>query len=191
MSKAAAVSRTIRYQQTAVHDWVRSEKGHLVGEFAFMEVRPDAGTSYVAGELRKALALCEGEEAQLVHVRFGEYHNARQHSFMRRMIEQSNVKAVPLPPDRIVIDGAIFDPISHFQAWKSRLTIEKQDHRAGLLAKVAAASTQSESEGKDAIRTAQILNEQGITTVNGKIWTGPNVRAFLKWKRSQRCVLPK
>jgi hypothetical protein len=58
VEEAAAKSRTIRYQMERVRKHVDENAGELVGEFTFMDVRPDRATDAVQEALSPTCKLC-------------------------------------------------------------------------------------------------------------------------------------
>ncbi|WP_131114269.1 hypothetical protein [Lichenihabitans psoromatis] len=178
---AAAASRTIRYQRERVRRWVESQKGHIVAEFAFLELRPDRGSDAVAEELGKALRKAQETGATFVYIRFADYHQARLHPFMQVILQVTSVPCVGLPPDPEQVGFETFDPIAHFR--KSRKTLPRawdSERQEALQAAVNAAVVAVGDVRGKAERIAEHLNSSQIRTTNGRAWTGSNVRAFMR-----------
>lgn len=182
LDEAAQKSMTIRYQRELIARFVKNERGTLVGELFFLELAADRGTEHVEDVLTKAVDLCQKHKAQLLFVDFAQEGGWRNHPFMSRLMQRAPVSCLGLDPEPIFNDGQMFDPIAHFKR-----------------ARKAAADRRSASERRDALiarlremlpgdlnTTAQVkalvarLNLAGVKTVNGRIWTEPNLRAFLR-----------
>ena len=116
---AAAASRTIRYQRERVRRYVAEDRGTLLEEIAFIDVQPDRATDMVQAELRAKAATYAGR-ATLLYVRFEEIHHWRRNVYLLEAARKLGLKMLPLPPDPVLIDGEVFDPISHFQMWRER-----------------------------------------------------------------------
>ena len=177
---AARASRTIRYQRERIRRWVESEKGVLLAEFAFLELKPDRGSDMIAGELAKALRTAENTAATFVYVHFADYHQARLHPFMQSILQVTSVPCMALSPDPEHVGHDSFDPIEHFRS--SRQTLPRArgpDRQAAILAAVAAALEAVGNAPGKAERIAERLNAHSVRTANGRTWTGANVRAFL------------
>ena len=177
---AAAASRTIRYQRRRAQQHVGEQGGRMAGEIAFMDTRPDRATDAVRDVLRRhAPALAPSLAAArptLLTVRFDQAQRWRPNPFIRQVAEELGLPLLDLPPDPVVIDGAVFDPARHFGAWRrrdesamARLRLEAAE---GLR---AALDLVPEGPGRwQAI--AGRLNDAGTRTIRGGGWTAENVR---------------
>ena len=169
---AAEASRTIRYQRERVRQHVATTGGHLVGEVAFMDTRPDRATDAVRDVLRRA---APPRTATLLGVRFADMQ-WRNNLFLLQGAMEFSLDIVLLSPDPITIGGQTFDPIRHFAAWRAedartstRLRLAAHE---GLQAALAAVPP---GDGRwDAV--ARRLNDKGIGTIRGGRWTAENVR---------------
>ena len=78
-------------------------------------------------------------------------------------------------PDELLIDGRSFDPIRHFQSWRVRDEAHqaaKRDHAAMVIAAL------DKTEARTWHEKTAALNQAGITTHGGKIWTAYNLCKF-------------
>ena len=182
---AAKRSRTIRYQLDVIRRYVRAEKGHLIKEFAFIELASDRGTDAVAATLEQVAALCTTHDARLVYVDFSDHHAWRPHTFMRCYLEEHAVpREHPLPSDPVMMDGRKFDPAKHFSAWRQRHGEETRALRERAEAEIVATVDRlPEGSGRHAAAAAD-LNRRGIRTTRGGSWTAEGVRKA--YKRSQQ-----
>ena len=169
---AARQSRTIRYQREAVRRYVKAVGGVLAYEVALLELAPDRATPESAAELAGVVARAP-PEAIFVSVEFSESRGWRPHPFLRDGLPEGRTLA--LPPEPMLIDGQLFDPIRHFQGWRA---LEKA-HSAGKAAHRAAilAALEGLPEGWPA--RAATLNAAGCRTQGGKGWTADNLRKFV------------
>jgi hypothetical protein len=114
---AAKASRTIRYQAEVVRRWVKAEKGTLLREVVFMDTRPDRGTDAIKTEIAKVLAEAAKTQAEVVLVDFSQAFGWRPHGPLFDMINAAG-NCVLLPPEPQVIDGSLWDPVTHFRTWR-------------------------------------------------------------------------
>lgn len=176
---AAAASLTIRYQRDLVRRWVQTEKGHLIAEFAALDVAPDRDTDAITDDVRRATDHAVEHNATLVVVDFLAKANWRRQRPMQRQLEAASVEVHRLYPDPIYIEGKRFDPIEHFRAWQAfyvAAAASKSEAKAAITAHIY------ECGPADATwpEMAAWLNAEGYRTLNGKEWTDDNVRKFLK-----------
>jgi len=177
---AAMQSRTIRYQREAVMRYVKDVRGVLEREVALLELAPDRATTESAAELRQVVAKVS-PHAIFISIAFTETRGWRPHPFIREDLPEDRTLA--LPPDPIMLDGKIFDPIQHFQDWRVQEKLHsgtKELHRATILAalqKVVGQSYPSQAEA---------LNAGGLRTLSGKAWTADNLRKFVLAKHAQQ-----
>lgn len=172
---AAALSLTIRYQRERVQRYVAEVKGRLVTEIPFIDVQHDRATEAVRSTLRKRAAACAGSAAML-YVRFSEVDHWRRNTHLLGEAASLGFEVLPLPPDPVMINGALFDPIQHFADWRERDRLMKTrletEAAAGLRAALEAVP---DGPGRwQAI--AEQLNSDGIRTVRGVLWTAEGVR---------------
>jgi hypothetical protein len=180
--EAATKSRTIRYQRDRVRAYVHESKGTLVAEFVFLEVRSDRGTDAVEMDVERALEACKQHDAQLLYIDFSQ-GGWRGHPFLMRMMARSDVSCLDLPPEPVLIDGSIFDPVEHFRAVRSTCDGHGSlmERRTALAAGVTDLVAELRANGNPTNQViADFLNQQGITTITGKTWTSENVKQFLK-----------
>jgi hypothetical protein len=175
--EAAKASRTIRYQVERVRRWVKDNKGNLLREVVFMDVRPDRGTKAIQSEIGKLLTEAGKISAGLVLVDFTQAFGWRPHGPLFDMILQKD-NCVLLPPEPMLLEGKLWDPVEHFRAWRE---VDFAHRSAKQQAKdtVLAAMTDLKVDGASYANIAQELNGMGVKTVNGRPWTADNVRKFM------------
>ena len=181
VKSAAAASRTIRYQMERARRYVGENDGRLVEEIVFMDARPDRATEFVREPLDRARRSCVAHRGILLYVEFDRDKFWRHNLPLRNCLRDwGESRAVPLPPDPLIIDGKLFNPGEHFQEWRDRdrEAMANLDRRArdGL---VAAVSEIPEKRGRYR-QIADVLNEREIRTFNGGRWTPENVRKALR-----------
>ncbi|WP_132249211.1 hypothetical protein [Methylobacterium segetis] len=178
-AEAAQVSTTIRYRRALTHRYVRDVEGRLegrlLGEIAFMDVRPDRAPEAVREALDRVGAIASGRRAALIHLAFEE-HAWRDNLHLIAHLRRLDIERVPLSPDPITLDGVPLDPAAHFGGWRERETAAMAELRlsayAGLRGALAAVP---EGAGRwQAI--ADRLNADRVGTVRGGRWTAENVR---------------
>lgn len=174
---AAKASRTIRYQVEVVRRWVKAEKGTLLREVVFMDIRPDRGTDAIRGEIGKVLAEATRRQAEVVLVDFSQAFGWRPHGPLFDMIDAAG-NCVLLPPEPQVIDGKPWDPVTHFRTWRE-VDQAHQMAKAGQKDAALSAMTDLKAGGASYSAIAASLNDLGLKTVNGRAWTAENVRKFM------------
>lgn len=186
--EAAACSRTIRYQRDLVRHFVTQEcRGRLVGEIVWLELSPDRGSEYVDSAVDRAFTLCRTRGAELVYVDFGSRFGWRAHHHLRHRFEQTDIPCHPIDPNPVAGDD--FDPVRHFQQWRSRLEKLKAAQPRGkalwqLVLALIAPYLPPESSVPDYQSAAALLNETGIRTSTGRDWTRDNLRMFVNKPRT-------
>ena len=183
--EAAAESRTIRYQRELVrHYAIDSCGGRIVGEVAWMEERPDRGGQFAEAYLKKAYAICRDERATLVYVNFAERYGWRRHTTLQELLQDAPVNCIALAPQTIEIDGGLFNPVQHFQEWRTKLNAlrlaphEKQDY-ARQIASLIYLYLPPEIPKPDYKAAAEFLNEQRLQTTTGRNWSADSLRMFV------------
>ncbi len=176
VERAAAASKTIRYQRERVRCHVREDAGRLVGEIAFMDTRTDRATEAVADVLRREMPAYTGMKVALLTVTFHEVHHWRPNPFMHRIAGELGLSLIGLPPDPLTIDGQVFDPARHFAAWRkqdasvmTRLRLEAQEALQAALLEVPTGDRRWQI-------VAELLNDRAVRTIRGGRWTPENVR---------------
>ncbi|MCE6968055.1 recombinase family protein [Cereibacter sphaeroides] len=175
--EAAKLSRTIRYQVERVRRWVAEQKGRLIDEQAYLELKPDRGTEEIEPVIDKLIARARKHGARLVLVDFSEAMNWRRHGPLWDRLDASGLVDA-LDPVPVLIDGKWFKPDAHFRTWRQaeRLHVErKEDRRAALIDAIRALREQ----GLSYPVIAAELNCNGLRTPNGKPWSGANVRKLV------------
>lgn len=173
---AAKVSRTIRYQR----DLVRRRAGEnglvLIDEAVFLELAPDRGSAEIAAAVRQRLAAVPA--ALVIWVDFAVAAGWRAHHPLRAALEALGRQSLPLYPDPIPIDGALFDPAAHFQDWRDRQQawIDGKPQRA---AAALARLSDLRAAGLSLPKAAARLNEEGLPSLTGRPWTADNLRKLL------------
>lgn len=185
IDEAARKSRTIRYQRELATRYVKKVQGKLIHELAFIDSSADRATERIYKGLRDARQLCDEHDAKLVYVNFSERNNWRPILGLRSILSSwGDDRAVGLSPDRLLIDGANFDPITHFQDWR------KLDGK-----EMAELETAADQGLKDAFaqfpkkhgrwkKMAGWLNERKIRSYNGLDWTADNVRKAVERRKA-------
>lgn len=191
---AAAASRTIRYQREVVRRYATIEcRGHVAGEVVWMEHEPDRGSPHVREPLEEAFSLCRSKGATLLYVDFASrqahddfqaHQGWRRHASLRAELADAPVTCLPLPPDTVRIDGAPFNPLEHFRAWRKLLAETryaphgKEEYAKEIMALIAPylPPEQSKPDYKSAVR---FLDEQKRRTTTGKPWSANTLRMFL------------
>lgn len=174
---AATQSRTIRYQREVARRYVKDVHGNMEAEVALLELAPDRATPEAAAELHQVVARAS-RQAIFVSIAFTETQGWRPHPFIRDGLPLD--RNLALPPDPVILDGTIFDPIRHFKDWRMQEkahSAAKDAHRGTILAELQAVSEQSYPN------QANTLNETGLRTQSGKNWTGDNLRKFVRLRR--------
>ena len=178
--EAAAKSKTIRYQMERVRRHVKVLGGQLVDECVFMEVAPDRGTDAVVQEIARAAKRCEPSNAILLYVNFSEAFNWRRHPHMLEYLQQTGVAFEGLSPDPLVLDGRLFDPAEHFSAWRKKHRNMAADLKLEAMQAMVAAAAQYGVKHGSYREISEDLNQRGIRTVRGNLWTPESVRKSLK-----------
>jgi hypothetical protein len=178
--EAAKVSRTIRYQVERVRRWVKDEGGQLIREDVFLEIASDRGSEQILPVVDKLISEARKRSAQIVLVDFSEAMRWRRHGPLWDRLDQSK-SCIALDPVPLLLDGKMWNPISHFRAWR-----EIDDAHNAMKPQLKAALTETLSKlkagGASFANIAENLNSNGVTTMNGKPWTGENVRKLLAQK---------
>jgi hypothetical protein len=172
---AAALSQTVRYQVARARRFVRDQRGTMLAEIAFCDVRHDRATDAVRSTLRKHAAAHAGR-ATLLYVRFNEIDHWRPNIHLVHEAERLGLTSLPLSPDALLIDGVLFDPARHFREWRERDRTMKGrlDVNAAAALRVALDAVK---EGPGRWQTiAARLNADGVRTVRGGWWTAEGVR---------------
>lgn len=170
---AATQSRTVRYQREVARRYVKEVRGDMEAEVALLELAPDRATPEAAAELHQVVARAS-RQAIFVSIAFTETQGWRPHPFIRDGLPLDRTLA--LPPDPVILDGKIFDPIQHFKDWRMQEKAHsgaKTSHRRTILAALQAVSDQSYQN------QANNLNSAALRTQSGKVWSGDNLRKFL------------
>lgn len=173
---AAAASKTIRYQRERVRRHVSELGSKLIGEITFMDVRPDRATDAVKDVLSREAQPYARKRVALLAVRFADIHHWRHNPFLQEAADDLGLELIPLEPSPLTIDGKVFDPIRHFEAWRKRderaMDLLRVEAREGLQAALA-----DVPEGDGRWRAvADKLNRDGIRATRGGTWTAENVR---------------
>ena len=139
-----------------------------------MELAPDRGNLEVAAEFVRLLTRAEREGARVAIVDFSGHNSWRGHQYLAAHYDHPACELVPVSPDDVHLAG--FNPFDHFEAWRERTRAKaagKADHRARTIAAL------EEIDGHALAARARGLNELGLRTHNGKLWTSDNLRKFL------------
>lgn len=177
VDEAAKASRSIRYQRARVRQWLKLDGGQLIEEAAFMEVKADRGTAAILPEIDRLLSRAEALDATLALVNFAESFFWRPHAALWGRL-QSEPRVMALDPAPVVIDGHAFDPTEHFRAWAD-LNATHSALKPQAKVEIAAQIAKLREGGARYDEIAKTLNAEGITTPNGKAWTGDNLRKLM------------
>jgi hypothetical protein len=156
---------------------VKSENGTLLREVVFMDTRPDRGTDAIKDEIGKVLAEAAKKQAEVVLVDFSQAFGWRPHGPLFDMIDAAG-NCVLLPPEPQLIDGHLWDPVTHFRTWRE-VDHAHQQAKDSLKDAALSAMTDLKAEGASYSAIAASLNGMGLKTVNGRAWTADNVRKFM------------
>jgi hypothetical protein len=176
VDEAARESRTIRYQRERIRRYVKDQNGRLVGEVAFMEVSPDRGTEAIAAPVQEAQALARQQGATILAVEFQAMVGWREHHHLWDALHRWDVPFEAVPPDAVPNDGQLFDPETHFRAWRDlsrELSYQRRQSVEGALADALANVPDGYGRWTE---IAETLNAEGVPTVTGQPWTAENVR---------------
>lgn len=182
INQAAKQSLTIRYQYEVIRRHAEKEGYRLIRVVPFLEVEPDHGTRYIVGELKKVWRTCKDKDAILLLVDLSEASGGwRGHTHLRAWAKgrTSKEKVEWISPDQIVIDGQFFDPGTHFRAWRKRREEWIAD-KAKRAKKVLRRALPLCKEEYSYSKIADILNDEDLSTPQGKKWTKSNLAKFLK-----------
>ena len=178
VDEAADVSRTICYRRDLVRRWVKEANGDLIAERVAPDIAPDRDADAIAGDACRAAVVAQAEGETVAMVDFSARANWRQQWPVRDTVRAAGAELVDIYPDAIVIDGEPFDPIAHFRSWRAldaAATADKPGCKAALIEHIE----QHGIENATWPETAAWLNAEGYRTLNGKTWTGENVRKVL------------
>ena len=175
---AARQSRTIAYQRAVIRRYASEHKLTLVHEEAFLEIDPDRGGEQIKNPLEKAARVCREHDAELLWVEFHETQGWRNHGQMQAWLERGAVAHSPVPADPINLEGNEFDPHAHFGDWRRRQK-EWTQGKPAREEKALTRATKFRAEGLKNPAIARKLNEEGIRSATGKLWSADGVRKFL------------
>lgn len=179
VEEAAKQSRTIRYQRERARQWVKAQKSRLINERVFMELAPDRGTEHIVPEINKALNDCGKNGAALLIVDMSSSYGWRSHRYLEDVLSKNAALCQLLDPVKILMDGRIFDPVSHFRTWRD-VQFAFSAGKEERLAMVGRAVEALASNHPDLAGLAAELNSAGYTTATGKPWNKENLRKFLR-----------
>lgn len=185
VDEARELSLTIRYQCELVRRWAKEEGFELIHEEAYIELEPDRGSDMmIEGPLTELVALCRKTGASIAYVDFSKEQGWRSHKLMERWLERhsggaSAIDLQPIWPNETMINGTEFNPVDHFQMWRKR---QEQWSAEKVLRAAAARVRATELRARDFSwpSAAKALNEEGISTLTGRDWTGDSLRKFLR-----------
>jgi hypothetical protein len=180
VDRAAATSRTIRYQRDLVRAHANEQGYRLIHEQVFLELAPDRGSDLVREPLDKARKLCLAQKAVLLVVDFASAQGWRNHAPMRAWLDTAAIDYEPVSAEPIDLDGVLFDPHAHFRAWRRRQK-QWQGAKANRAAAAAAHGLELRGLGASYREIAASLNAAGHLNLTGKAWTSDNLRKFLRF----------
>ncbi|MBS0122627.1 recombinase family protein [Thetidibacter halocola] len=172
---AAKASRTIRYQREVIRRFAKENKLALVAEKVFLEIAPDRSSRAVFDVLKPLKALCQAEEAILLHVDFARVQGWRSMAPLADWADEHGIRVETVFPGEIVIDSQVFDPHAHFSDWRARQR-EWSEGKADRLATARAAIERLSVDGLTNRDIAEALNARDIRSATGKPWTAETVR---------------
>lgn len=176
---AAKTSRTIRYQRELIRRHAKDNGYRLVAERVFLEIAPDRGSKYVLDALHPLEVMCREQSASFLYVDFWRVQGWRAHGAFRAWLERTAINFEAVPPDEIVIDGAIFDPHRHFAEWRKRQH-EWTEAKAERVARAVDAARRLRAERRTYGEIADVLNSRGVRSASGKPWSEDGIRDLLK-----------
>ena len=177
VDEAAAISRTIRYSRAQVRAHVAQIGGEMLpgGEMARIELAPDRGSPEIGAELERLLIRAEAAGAMVAIVDFSGHDGWRGHQYLSRHYDHPCCDVICAGYEDLHLAG--FNAYDHFEDWRTRTKAKiaaKPDHRARILAAL------EEIDGDSLPFRAEALNALGLKTHSGKVWTGDNLRKFVK-----------
>ena len=175
ITAAAEASKTIRYQRRRVQRYVDEERGELIEEIAFMDVRTDRATEVVEAELRRRVTRYAGA-ATLVSVAFDLHHRWRHNPYLHAAVDAIGIRSMTLTPDPIELDGQLFDPIVHFARWRGRDAEAKERLRYEANAGLLQALHEIPARRGRWAEIAALLNARNVRSIHGKAWSAEGVR---------------
>lgn len=179
IESAARQSKTIRYQMEMVRRFTKQRGLRIVAEKVFLEIEPDRGSGAIDDALRAAEKLCRNEAATLIFVNFSQVHGSRSHDFFRHRMRDLGLSVVALEPDPLSTADWTFDPYAHFSDWK-RLQRDWISQKPTREAQAFSLIAELRHDGLTFAEIAQVLAERNVATPVGKLWTGDNVRMFMR-----------
>lgn len=182
---AAQSSKTIRYQMERVRHWAAESACRLVHEIAYIDTRTDRATDGCKASLDRARQRCADKKALLTYVNFGLAHFWRRNRYIHDHAEALGFEPCGLAPIPVAIDGKLFDPIKHFEAWRERdRAIKASLHERADEGLLKAYLECGDGPGRYD-RMAKWLKANGVKTATGKKeWSAENVRKAVKSKLS-------
>jgi hypothetical protein len=175
LDRAAAQSRTIRYQMLLVRDHVEKVGGQLVREVHWLEQEPDRASDLVGDELKPLRAVCSSTGAVLLYVDFSK-KGWRDQPHLLCFAEEHGIATEGLCPEPVMMDGRSFDPIRHFSMWKRAHDEERSRRRERVAHELPKTYARYANSPKVNRMIADELNATGCKTVTGRSWTADTVR---------------
>ena len=172
ITQAARQSRTIAYQLELVSRYAKEVGGEIIEHIVLNDLHSDRASLETVEALEKRLPKI-AEDVTFLWVDFSQVNGWRKHPYLAQALEGRRTQ--PLYPQELMMAGQIFDPISHFQTWQRKAEqhgLEKTGHAESVMAFLAMHTTKSWP------RRAKALNDAGILTHGGKIWSADNLRKF-------------
>lgn len=179
---AAAKTKTIRYQAESVRRWAKENAYQLTHEVVYLDTRTDRATEGCKAALDKIRQKCAVQRTALIYVDFGYTRFWRPNHHLREHAEALGFEGIGIPPEPVAIDGILFDPIKHFEDWRALDKSVKADLRRTADEELFAANLRFPSGSRRYACIADWLNERGVKTTTGKIWTDETVRKTIKNK---------
>jgi hypothetical protein len=166
-----------------VRRWAEENACQFVHEIAYIDTRTDRATDGCKASLDLARQKCADKKALLIYVNFGLAHFWRRNRYIHDHAETLGFEPCGLAPTPVAIDGKLFDPIKHFEAWRERdramkASLHKRADQELLKAYLACGDGPGRYD-----RIAKWLEVNGVKTATGKReWSADNVRKAINNK---------
>ena len=97
---------------------------------------------------------------------------------MTNWLREARIETQGIYPCQILMDGKIFDPHAHFQAWR-----EKQhtwtERKLQRVQEAEGRAKELRKEGYSYPKIADALNKEQLQSPTGRPWTADNIRKLI------------
>lgn len=177
--EAARQSRTVRYQREVIRRCAKEHGYALIAEHVFLEIEPDRVSDQMQATLFNLRGQIRKTGAKLLIVDFADGHGQRRNIHLAELGEGSGLDVCVLKADPIMLDGRVFHPSRHFEAWQR----ERRAWSDGKAARILAATSRARelmAQNKGLAEIATQLDAEGLRSATGKPWTADGLRKTLK-----------